>query len=101
MGNNYFLLGALVTPLVGAIVALVFARSNRIQRIIGVVAGIIAWLFCSALLIEIHSSGIQTYALGNWRPPYGIVLVGLALIYGAHRYHLRRLRDRYHTMLAA
>ena len=27
--------------------------------------------------------------------------VGLALIYGAHRYHLRRLRDRYHTMLAA
>ena len=32
---------------------------------------------------------------------YGIVLVGLALIYGAHRYHLRRLRDRYHTMLAA
>ncbi|MDE2750919.1 MAG: proton-conducting transporter membrane subunit [Chloroflexota bacterium] len=75
MGNNYFLLGALVTPLVGAIVALVFARSNRIQRIIGVVAGIIAWVFCSALLIEIHSSGIQTYALGNWRPPYGIVLV--------------------------
>ena len=32
---------------------------------------------------------------------YGIVLVGLALIYAAHRYHLRRLRDRYHTMLAA
>ena len=25
---------------------------------------------------------------------YGIVLVGLALIYGVHRYHLRRLRDR-------
>ena len=32
---------------------------------------------------------------------YAIVLVGLALIYGAHRYHLRRLRDRYHRMLAA
>ena len=32
---------------------------------------------------------------------YAIVLMGLALIYGAHRYHLRRLRDRYHRMLAA
>ena len=32
---------------------------------------------------------------------YGIVLLGLALIYGAHRYHLQRLRDRYQRMLAA
>lgn len=32
---------------------------------------------------------------------YALVLVGLALIYGAHRYHLRRLRDRYQRMLAA
>ena len=32
---------------------------------------------------------------------YGIVLMGLVLIYGAHRYHLQRLRDRYQRMLAA
>ena len=32
---------------------------------------------------------------------YGLVLMGLALIYGAHRYHLQRLRDRYQRMLAA
>ena len=32
---------------------------------------------------------------------YGIVLMGLALIYGGYRYHLRRLRDRYERMLAA
>ena len=32
---------------------------------------------------------------------YGIVLLGLVLIYGGHRYHLRRLRDRYERMLAA
>ncbi len=32
---------------------------------------------------------------------YAIVLVGLLLIYGVHRYHLQRLRDRYHRMLAA
>lgn len=32
---------------------------------------------------------------------YGLVLLGLLLIYGAHRYHLRGLRDRYEGMLAA
>ena len=32
---------------------------------------------------------------------YGLVLLGLLLIYVAHRYHLRGLRDRYEGMLAA
>ena len=32
---------------------------------------------------------------------YGLVLLGLLLIYGAHRYHLRRLQERYEGMLAA
>ena len=32
---------------------------------------------------------------------YGIVLLGLALIYGAYVYHLRRLRDGYQKILAA
>ena len=75
MEQNYFLLGTLVTPLVGAILALIFAQSNRLQRSIGVLAGLIAWVFCTALLVQVHDSGVQTYALGNWQPPYGIVLV--------------------------
>ena len=79
MEQNYFLLGALVTPLIGAIVALVFAYSNRLQRSIAVLAGLIAWVFCIALLAQVHDSGVQTYALGNWNPPYGIVLVADAL----------------------
>lgn len=32
---------------------------------------------------------------------YGMVLLGLALVYGAHRYHLQRLRERYQRVLAA
>jgi len=75
MEQNYFLLGTLVTPLAGAILALIFAQSNRLQRSIGVLAGLIAWVFCTALLVQVHDSGVQTYALGNWQPPYGIVLV--------------------------
>ena len=79
MEQNHLLLGVLVTPLAGAILALVCAQSNRLQRSIGVLAGVIAWVFCTALLAQVHESGAQTYALGNWRPPYGIVLVADAL----------------------
>ncbi len=75
MENNTLLLGILVTPLVGAIVALIFANSNRSQRSIGVLTGLIAWGFSVSLLAQVHDVGVQTYALGNWDPPYGIVLV--------------------------
>ncbi|MCE2472781.1 MAG: hypothetical protein J4G18_12960 [Anaerolineae bacterium] len=75
MANNTLLLGSLVTPLVGAIVALIFANSNRLQRSIGVLTGLIAWVFSVSLLVQVHDAGVQTYALGNWMPPYGIVLV--------------------------
>ena len=75
MGSNEFLLGILVTPLAGAIIALLFAHDNRAQRIIGVATSLIAWGFSSILLLQVHQVGVQTYELGNWRPPYGIVLV--------------------------
>lgn len=79
MGNNIFLLATLVTPLVGAIAALLFAKHNRLQRYIGVLSGLIAWLSSTILLMQIHDIGVQTYELGSWSPPYGIVLVADAL----------------------
>ena len=75
MANNPLLLGALATPLIGAIAALIFAKSNRAQRSLAVLTGLAAWVFSIALLAQVHDSGIQTYALGNWAPPYGIILV--------------------------
>lgn len=79
MTDNALLLGALATPLIGAILALLSARSNQRQRGIGVAAGVIAWIFAAQLLAEVHEFGVQTYALGGWQPPYGIVLVADAL----------------------
>ena len=75
MGNNEYLLGTLVTPLAGAIIALLFARDNRLQRALGVLTGVVAWLFSTVLLVQVHQIGIQTCALDNWDPPYGIVFV--------------------------
>lgn len=76
MDNNIFVLLTLIIPFIGAIIALSFARFNRLQRIIGVIAAIAAWSTSFILLIQVHDVGIQTYRLGNWIPPYGIVLVG-------------------------
>ena len=75
MDNNIYLLGTLVTPLAGAIIALLFASDNRVQRIIGLLTGLVAWCFSVVLLLQVYQAGVQTYALGNWIPPYGIVLV--------------------------
>lgn len=79
MTDNALLLGALATPLIGAILALLSARSNRRQRAIGVATGVISWIFAAGLLAQVHEYGVQTYALGSWQPPYGIVLVADAL----------------------
>jgi len=76
---NGLLLGTLLTPLLGAVAAMVFARVNRVQRSIGVGAGLVAWVFCLSLLAQVQTAGPQTYALGGWPPPYGIVLVADSL----------------------
>ena len=31
------------------------------------------------MLLQVHQTGVQTYELGNWSPPYGIVLVADSL----------------------
>ena len=79
MANNPLLVGTLITPFIGAIVTLIFAKSNRLQRSIAVLTGLVAWVLSMALLVQVHDSGIQTYALGNWSPPYGILLVADSL----------------------
>ena len=79
MGDNIYLLGSLVTPLAGAIIALLLARHNFAQRVVGLLSSVIAFVFSTALLLQVHEMGAQTYRLGSWAPPFGIVLVADAL----------------------
>ena len=79
MGDNIYLLGSLVTPLAGAIIALLLARHNFAQRVVGLLSSVIAFVFSTALLLQVHEMGAQTYRLGGWAPPFGIVLVADAL----------------------
>ena len=75
MDNNIFILGTLITPFIGAIIALIFAKNNQIQRYIGFLSSLITCISSAIVLAQVHSIGVQTYRLGNWVPPYGIVLV--------------------------
>jgi len=75
MENNLYILGTLVTPIIGSIVALIFAKHNKLQRYIGVAASMITWLLSGVLISQVYSIGVQTYELGGFPPPFGIVLV--------------------------
>lgn len=75
MDNNIYILGTLVIPFIGAILALLFAKQNRIQRYIGFIASLLTVVASTTVLAQVHTVGVQTYRLGNWTPPYGIVLV--------------------------
>ena len=79
MGDNIFVLGTLVAPLAGAVLALLVANNNTVQRVVGLVSSIVAWFFSTRVLLQVHEIGVQTYELGNWSPPYGIVLVADSL----------------------
>ncbi|GAB4516304.1 MAG: Na+/H+ antiporter subunit D [Anaerolineae bacterium] len=77
MTNNFLVLGPVLFPLVGIILALMSARNNQLQRYIGLAAVVAAWLCSLGVLVQTLDTGlIQTYHLGGWQPPYGIVLVG-------------------------
>lgn len=81
--NNILVLLPILAPLIGAVISLIFARNNRLQRYISLVAVFIAFAASAALLYQnwsIAQSGsddfaVQVYRIGNWLPPYGIILV--------------------------
>jgi multicomponent Na+:H+ antiporter subunit D len=75
MDSNIFILIALISPMVGGIVNL-FVQSDVARRWIGLGAGFASWGSAAILLLSTLDNGPQTYRLGNWMPPYGIVLVG-------------------------
>src|SRR5688572_3017894 len=76
--ENPLVLGPILVPLSGAAICLLMARQNRLQRIIGLIAGIIGCL-CSLAVLAANftdaSASIQIYRLGGWESPFGIVLV--------------------------
>ena len=63
----------LVPMFVGALL-LVLRGSLDMKRAMALLATLVQVLLASLLMVE-ASQGTQVYALGNWMPPFGIVLV--------------------------
>lgn len=83
LSNNILVIGPVVAPLTGAILGLILSRNNQLQRYVSLIAVFIAFLCSATLLYQNWDIGrattddyaIQIYRLGDWLPPYGIVLV--------------------------
>lgn len=85
LSNNILVLGPVFIPLAGAVVCFRLASYNRLQRYVGLTAAVLAWLCSAAVMYANWDEGIpQIYRLGDWQPPYGIVLAAdmLSAVFG-------------------
>ncbi len=73
--QNLLILGMVFSTLVGAILTLITTRFNRLDRWIAFGAALSSWGCSVAVLIQVFGGDIQTYRLGGYVPPFGIVLV--------------------------
>jgi multicomponent Na+:H+ antiporter subunit D len=75
MENNIYIFLTIFTPLFGALINLVLVRSNKAQRWASLFSALVTWGCSLIVLAMVIDSGIQTYRMGGWIPPYGIVMV--------------------------
>ncbi|NDJ59562.1 MAG: hypothetical protein GYB67_00465, partial [Chloroflexi bacterium] len=74
--NNVLIVIAVFVPFLAAFLSLALWGRDRAQRYLGFGAGGIAWLASVGVLLANIDGGPQVYRMGNWQPPFGIVLVG-------------------------
>jgi multicomponent K+:H+ antiporter subunit D len=74
---NHLIIAPVLLPAVVAAVLMLGSSvlSLRMQRAVGLFAAVALLGIAVALLGQSAHSAQQVYALGNWRPPFGIVLV--------------------------
>lgn len=84
MMQNNLVLGTVFIPFGAAIITLALTRYNRLDRWLAFVASLLAWGCSLAVLIQVFGGEIQTYRMGGYVPPFGIVLVAdrLAALFG-------------------
>ncbi|QCS51580.1 Na+/H+ antiporter subunit D [Priestia flexa] len=74
MMNNFVIIPLLIPFVVG--VVLIFFKDNiKLQRIISTISLIATTGFAAYLVQLVYKEGILTHKLGNWDPPFGIILV--------------------------
>lgn len=75
MENNIFILLTAFVPLFTALASLLLVTYNKAQRWVGLIGGLFTWASSLIVLGQVLDVGAQTYRMGGYIPPYGIVLV--------------------------
>lgn len=72
--NNLIIL-PLIIPLLTGIILIFFNKQIKVQKWLSAIASFTGIIIACLVVQTVHLNGIQTLSLGNWEPPYGIVLV--------------------------
>ena len=73
---NHLIVAPLVLPLLmGAIIVLAVNRSISLHRTLGLISSAVVTLITGLLLFQAMTGPIQMYVLGDWSPPFGIIMV--------------------------
>ncbi len=75
MINHIVILPVIWPLLLGALLLLLQKQSLQVLRIVSISSVSVLVLLTGWLLSIVHSGEILVYVLGNWAPPFGIVLV--------------------------
>ena len=65
----------ILSPLIGALLLLVFQQRLTLQKVGVIVASALTFIGSLVLLIEVDKSGYAVLSVGGWEAPYGIALV--------------------------
>ncbi len=73
---NHLIIAPVILPLFAGILLLFLSKKNTgYQRILSITSTAVQVILAAALLHTVSNGEILVYALGNWSPPFGIVLV--------------------------
>lgn len=66
----------LIPLIVGALMLIPpFSRVTAYRRILGTLASVAMLVIAILLLVEVDTQGVHLYAVGEWQPPFGILMV--------------------------
>ncbi|MGM7722584.1 Na+/H+ antiporter subunit D [Metabacillus sp. Hm71] len=72
--NNLIIL-PIAIPLFAGIILIFFNKNIKIQRWLSAIASLAGIMISCIIVQTVHTNGIQTLEIGNWKAPYGIVFV--------------------------
>jgi len=75
MMEHWIIAPIIVPALIGPLIVLTMRHDIVLQRVAGLASGVMMLGICLALLVSAAGGNVESYELGSWPAPFGIVLV--------------------------